>query len=41
MPDRRDVRGEANVVLNGLIASGVIAAFGTTFGAAEHDGACR
>ena len=41
MPERRYVRGEVNVVLNGLIANGVIAAFGTTFGAAEQDGAVQ
>ena len=39
MPDRRYVRSEVNVVLNGLVASGVIAAFGTTFDPAEQDGA--
>ena len=41
MPDRRCVRYEVNAVLNGLIGNGVIAACGTTFGAAEQDGAVQ
>jgi hypothetical protein len=39
MPDGRKIRGQVNVVLNGLIRDGVISAFRTNFGRDNEPGA--